>query len=402
MKKTLALLLALMMVISLFAGCGGGGETQTTEAPEQTNAPEVTEAPDVTEAPAEGGDEAFTFFYMTDPQAQRKDQYERFAQVVETAQTLYPDARFIVSAGDQVDEESNVKHWNYLLNSTDALLDLPFMPTTGNHEKAGAAITENFVLPNIPEQDLESGVYYSYDYNGVHFTVLNTNDDEGDKLSDAQVDWMIDDITSSDAKWKIVVLHKALYSNGSHYDDGDVEGFRKQLGALLPYLGVDMVLQGHDHVYLRTDVLNANAVVSAKTGTKTYNGVEYVTKYNPKGTIYSICGTAGVKIYHTKDAAATDEKFPRAEAIADVENSMFSAITVDGDTLYYNAYEVEGGKANAVDTFAIEKTDDKAPVDTFGSGIANFLADFNLNFMWKIVNFFLGIFGRFMNLLHSI
>lgn len=351
---------------------------------------------------AEGGDEAFTFFYVTDPQAQRKDHYERFAQVVETAQTLYPDARFIVSAGDQVDEESNVKHWNYLLNSTDALLDLPFMPTTGNHEKAGAAITENFVLPNIPEQDLESGVYYSYDYNGVHFTVLNTNDDEGDKLSDAQIDWMIDDITSSDAKWKIVVLHKALYSNGSHYDDGDVEGFRKQLGALLPYLGVDMVLQGHDHVYLRTDVLNANAVVPAKTGTKTYNGVEYVTKYNPKGTIYSICGTAGVKIYHTKDAAATDEKFPRAEAIADVENSMFSAITVDGDTLYYNAYEVEGGKANAVDTFAIEKTDDKAPVDTFGNSIANFLADFNLNFMWKIVNFFLGIFGRFMNLLRSI
>lgn len=351
---------------------------------------------------AEGGDDAFTFFYVADPQAQRKDHYERFAQVIETAQGLYPDARFIVSAGDQVDEESNVKHWNYFLNSTDALLDLPFMPTTGNHEKAGAAITENFELPNIPEQDLESGVYYSYDYNGVHFTVLNTNDDDGDKLGQAQIEWMINDISSSDAKWKIVVLHKALYSNGSHYDDGDVEGFRKQLGALLPYLGVDMVLQGHDHVYLRTDVLNANAVIPTLTGTKTYNGVEYATKYNPKGTIYSICGTSGVKVYHTKDAAATDEKFPRGESVVDVENSMFSAITVDGNTLYYNAYEVDGGKANAVDTFAIEKTDDKSPVDTFGSGIANFLTKLNLNFMWKIVNFFLGILGKVMNLIRGI
>ena len=351
---------------------------------------------------AEGGDEAFTFFYMTDPQAQRKDQYKRFAQVVETAQGLYPDARFIVSAGDQVDEESNVKHWNYFLNSTDALLELPFMPTTGNHEKAGAAITENFELPNIPEQNLESGVYYSYDYNDVHFTVLNTNDDDDDKLSQAQIEWMINDISSSDAKWKIVVLHKALYSNGSHYDDSDVEGFRKQLGALLPYLGVDMVLQGHDHVYLRTDVLNANAVVPTRTGTKTYNGIDYVTKYNPKGTIYSICGTSGVKVYHTKDAAATDEKFPRGEAVVDVENSMFSAITVDGDTLYYNAYEVDDGKANAVDTFAIEKTDNKAPVDTFGSGVASFLTKLNLNFMWKIVNFFMNIFGKFMNLIQSI
>jgi 3',5'-cyclic AMP phosphodiesterase CpdA len=213
---------------------------------------------------------------------------------------------------------------------------------------------------------------------------------------------MIDDISSSDAKWKIVVLHKALYSNGSHYDDSDVEGFRKQLGALLPYLGVDMVLQGHDHVYLRTDVLNANAVMPAKTGTKTYNGVDYVTKYNPNGTIYTICGTSGVKVYHTKDAAATDEKFPRAEAIEDVNGSMFSAITVDGDTLYYNAYEVDGENATAIDTFAIEKTDDKAPVDTLGSGIAGFLADINLNFMWKIVNFFTNMIGKAMNLVWGI
>ncbi len=351
---------------------------------------------------AEGGDEAFTFFYVTDPQAQRKDQYERFGEVVETAQSLYPEARFIVSAGDQVDEESNVKHWNYLFNSTDALLSLPLMPTTGNHEKKGAAITENFVLPNVPEQELDSGVYYSYDYNDVHFTVLNTNDDENDKLSDAQIDWMINDISSSNAKWKIVVLHKALYSNGSHYDDGEVEGMRAQLGALLPYLGVDMVLQGHDHVYLRTDALNANSVMPAKTGTKTYNGVEYLTKYNPNGTIYSICGTSGVKVYHTKDAEATDEKFPRAEAIVDVENSMFSAITVDGDTLYYNAYEVDGGEATAVDTFAIEKTDDSAPVDKFGGSIANFLADFNIGFMWQITNFFMGIIGKFINLIWSI
>ena len=351
---------------------------------------------------AEGGDEAFTFFYVTDPQAQRRDQYERFAEVIETANGLYPDARFIVSAGDQVDEEENVKHWNYLLNSTDALLSLPLMPTTGNHEKKGAAITENFVLPNIPEQDLESGVYYSYDYNGVHFTVLNTNDDEDDKLGEAQINWMIDDISSSDAKWKIVVLHKALYSNGSHYDDGDVEGMRAQLGALLPYLGVDMVLQGHDHVYLRTDVLNANSVMPTKTGTKTYNGVEYLTKYNPNGTIYSICGTSGVKVYHTKDAGATDEKFPRAEAIVDVENSMFSAITVDGDTLYYNAYEVDGGKATAVDTFAIEKTDDSAPVDKYGEGFADLLASFNAGFMWKVTNFILGIIGKFMNLIWGI
>ena len=356
---------------------------------------------------AGGKDEAFTFFYLTDPQAQRKDQYARFGEVLDTAYNLYPDGRFVVSAGDQVDAGGNIKHWNYFLNSTTSLLDLPLMPTTGNHEDEGAVITENFTLPNIPEQDLDSGVYYSYDYNGVHFTVLNTNDDEDDKLGKTQLDWMINDIKSSDAKWKIVVLHKAPYSNGSHYDDSEVEGLRNQLGTLLPYLGVDLVLQGHDHVYMRTDVLSGNAVIPTRTGTKTYNGAEYITKYNPKGTVYSICGTSGVKVYHTKDEAATDEKFPRAEALVDVENSMFSAITVDGDTLYFNAYQVDGGKAEKVDSFAIEKTDYKSPSDSIGIDaiddfFTNLIAGLNTNLTWKPINFMLGIFGRILEIIWKI
>ena len=206
---------------------------------------------------------------------------------------------------------------------------------------------------------------------------------------------------------EIVVLHKAPYSNGSHYDDGDVEGFRNQLSALLPYLGVDLVLQGHDHVYLRTDVLNANAVIPTKIKTTTYNGLDYLTKYNPNGTIYSICGTSGVKVYHTKDAAATDEKFPRAEAIVDVENSMFSAITVDGNSLYYNAYQVADGEATRVDNFAIEKTDKEAPadkisIDALDNLLTDFLAGININFTWKPMNFILSLVGKVMNIFWNI
>lgn len=355
---------------------------------------------------AGGDDDAFTFFYVTDPQAQRQDQYERFAQVIETAKEAYPDGKFIVSAGDQVDAGENVKHWNYLLNSTTALLDLPFMPTSGNHEDAQAAVSSVFTLPNVPEQDEETGVYYSYDYNGVHFTVLNTNDDEDDKLGEAQIEWLKDDIRNSDAQWKVVVLHKALYSNGSHYDDGEVEGMRKQLGALLPYLGVDLVLQGHDHVYLRTDALNANAVVPSKTETVTYNGLDYEMKYDPRGTVYSICGTSGVKIYKTKDVEATDKSFPRAEAIVDSEYSMFSAITVDGNELYYNAYQVVDGEAVRVDSFALSKTDeapaDKIKNEKLDDMIADFLESFNLSAFWKITNFVLDVFGKVWKLICNV
>ena len=350
---------------------------------------------------AGGADEAFSFIYVTDPQAQRPDHYDRYAETIETAHALYPDARFVVSAGDQVDMGGNNKHWNYFLNSTDEFLKMPFMPTTGNHEKDGAVITGIFALPNVPEQDLESGVFYSYEYNGVHFTVLNTNDDEDDKLSDAQIDWLTNDIKNSNAKFNIVVLHKAPYSNGSHFEDGDVEGFRSQLSALLPYLGVDLVLQGHDHVYLRTDVLNGNAIVPTKSETVSYNGQDYEMKINPKGTIYSICGTSGVKVYDTVDVTATDGSFPRAEAIVESEYSMFSAVTVDGNRLYYNAYQVVDGEAVCVDSFAIESTDTAAPSDKVGAlddMLTNFLAMLNIKLVWKPLNFTLGLFGKMLAL----
>lgn len=352
---------------------------------------------------ATGGSDAFTFLTITDPQAQRESHYETYAGVMEAAQALYPDAKFVVSAGDQVDLGTHMKHWQYFFNSTDAFLRMPFMPTTGNHEKKGAVLPDQFALPNLPAQDTETGAYYSYDYNGVHFAVLNTNDDEDNKLGDAQINWLIDDIRNAKADWKVLVLHKALYSNGSHYDDKEVVGFRNQLSALLPYLGVDLVVQGHDHVYLRTDAMNANAVVPCRTGEITYQGETYDAKFDPKGTVYSICGTAGVKVYNTKDAAATDKLFPRAEKIIDSDKSMFASVTVDGDTLYYNAYQVADGQAERVDNFAIVKSEPgKAPADSAGAlgGLfAKLLSKLNIKYTWKLLHAVLGIFGKVVQLL---
>lgn len=349
---------------------------------------------------ADNGD-AFTFLHLTDVQSENETQYGTFNSVLQAAAATAPNAKFIVSSGDQVDLGTNGKQWKYFFNVNQKyLMNTYFMPTTGNHEKTGSAVTKNFALPNVNEgQNLDTGVYYSYDYNNVHFSVLNTNDDEGDKLSDAQVEWLKADVTESDAKWKIVVLHKALYSNGSHYDDDEVKGFREQLSALLPYLGVDMVLQGHDHVYLRTDAMNGNFVVPSETKVIGYNGASYTAKVNPAGTVYSIPGTAGVKIYNTKDAAATDKLFPRAEAVVNADAPMFSAITVDGDCLFYDSYKVVDGVAQKADSFAIEKTDDTAPVESnIGDFLGKLVELINFPFLYRIFSIFSTLLGLLGNL----
>lgn len=303
--------------------------------------------------------DAFTFFHMSDSQAGIERQYENWAQVVDTAFDLYPQAKFIVHTGDVVDSGKNFKQWNWVFNTASSnLLKTALMPATGNHEtNMDYATVENFLL-EYPEQDTTQGVYYSYDYNNAHFMVLNTNDLNADNtLSAQQLAWLEADAAASDKPWKIVAMHKAVYSNGSHYADDDVTALRKQLSVLMPQLDIDVVLQGHDHVYLRTAPMNANAECTVTERTIQHNGSSYNAMVNPDGTVYAIDGCAGVKYYQTKDAALTDQLFPRAEKIVDATAPVFSAISIDGDNLYFDAYTVENGKATKIDSFAITKAD---------------------------------------------
>ncbi len=316
---------------------------------------------------ADGSDNV-TFLHMTDPQSQNERQYNRaWAKVLESAFANYPDADFIINSGDHVDHGDNQKQWAWMFNTgSDYLMNTYMMPTSGNHEGMGTNAIDNFfVLPNAPEQDKTSGVYYSFDYNNVHIAVLNTNDLAADEsLSAAQVEWLKKDMKASDAEWKFVVLHKALYSQGSHYADDDVCAMREQLGSLMPELDVDIVFQGHDHVYMRTGSLDSNSLVPYDKVYLNYGGNVYRTQVQPEGTSYVISGTAGVKTYIQNDVTLTDEYFPRGEKILSVDYPMYSAVRIEDGILYFDAYEVTEGGSERVDSFAIQKDKTQGDINT--------------------------------------
>ena len=301
--------------------------------------------------------DSFSFFHMTDPQSTTERQYnEVFAPAVETAFNNH-DADFILNTGDFVDDGRSFEQWKRMFNSTDAIMNTAVMGAAGNHEEKGDyALDYYFNFPNVPEQDTITGIYYSFDYNNAHFAVLNSNnlgEDEG--LSAEQLEWLKADMNASDADWKFVAIHKAPYSNGSHFDDDDVMAIREQLMGLMPELGIDMVFQGHDHVYMRSDVLNNNAVVETETKEITYNGLDYTAMINPDGTVYSINGTIGVKHYEPKDDSEISKVMPVSGTILYLELPSYSYIQIDGDTLYFDSYEVDGDKETRVDQFAIQK-----------------------------------------------
>lgn len=303
-----------------------------------------------------------TFLHTTDCQSQSSKQYDVWANLLRQATKMYPDTDFVLSTGDLVDNGDNLKHWTWVTNNaSDILMSKALMPTAGNHDIISGstyALDTNFILSNVPEQDRETGIYYSFDYNNIHIAVLNANnlgEDEG--FSEEQIEWLKEDMTSSDAEWKFVSTHKAIYSNGSHYDDDDVIAMREQLSVLMPELDIDMVFQGHDHVYLRTDSMVNNKVVSAEKEEITFDGRTYTASTDPEGPFYLIGGCSGVKYYLTKDASLTDKLFPRAESIVDCTLPVFSAITIKGNKLYFDAYMLDGSDAERIDNFAIVKTD---------------------------------------------
>ena len=287
------------------------------------------------------GNQDTTFLSFSDMQSQTPHQYARaWGKLSAKALSLFPNALFAVGAGDNVDNAANLHQWTWFLDAgQQALRQLPLMSATGNHEDKGDALRQVFPFGGVPAQNSETGTYYSFDAQNIHIAVLNTNDlDRNNRLAAAQVNWLRKDLKASKADWNIVLLHKALYSNGSHIGDKDVAALRGQLAPLFAQLGVDAVIGGHDHVYLRTEV----------------QGVQYV-----------IAGTSGVKYYNAKSAEETDALLPLKEKITKAAmGPVFAAWQAKGDTLTYTAYlmDEKTGALREIDSFQLQKDIELRPI----------------------------------------
>jgi hypothetical protein len=278
-----------------------------------------------TTAPA--GAEPFTFLFTTDTQAianaSASNGYGIWGEILGKALNQHPDARFLLVPGDLVDSGDQQEHWEYWFAAArDYLPFIPLVPALGNHEMTGggdANFQVQFQLPdNGPSGQVEKA--YSFDYGNLHLAVLNT---EGDLT--AQVEWLRQDMGKSDKTWKIVALHR------SPYHSRDIQDSKYVHDALVPIfdeLGIDLVLSGHDHSYMRTWPL--------------YNGriVE-----EGEGTVYIVGGTAGSKFY-----SVGNHEWMRVKLGETVQ--VYSAITIDGNRLSVTATTRDG---RTIDSFTMVK-----------------------------------------------
>lgn len=125
--------------------------------------------------------------------------------------------------------------------------DFSVFPVSGNHDyetDTASPYLQAFVLPENGDAER----WYSFDWGDVHFVALDT-----EQIGEKQAQWLDADLMKNQLPWTIVYGHRPPYSSGEHGSDN---GFREQFVPVLEKYQVPLVLNGHDHDYERTSVLN--------------------------------------------------------------------------------------------------------------------------------------------------
>lgn len=320
-----------------------------------------------------------------------------------------PDIGFIISAGDQINKNVNgtdpgneVEYSGFL--SPSLLKSLPLATTIGNHDATNKSYTFHFNNPNsfVEEKSPSTaGNGYYYTYGDALFIVLNTNNyDCADH--EALIKKAISE--NPDTRWRIVVFHQDIYGSGQDHSDSDGMILRTQLTPILDKYDVDVVLQGHDHSYSRSYLLEsdgkahasfdanttadgafdwdnvidkatgavypyypeegdaaaqaANAVYLAENNAYTITDKATDKVVNPQGTLYLTANSStGSKFY---------ELIPQQQSYIAYRNQnwkpSYSVISLNDNQFSIATYSIDGENATQVDsTFTIEKTVDRTP-----------------------------------------
>lgn len=364
-----------------------------------------------------------TFMHLTDCQEGNQSGYTRWAKVLECAYKMYPESKFVAFTGDLTNDSHahlNMMQWNWGLGEPKKnLLNTVIMPSAGNHDEWPYSFTDRFDIkwadyikagdkhPDTGKVitdgtiDEKTGGCYTFEYgDDIIFINLNTNDTNNEIDFTSQLNWLKKQLeTYKDKKWKIVQLHKGLMSTGNHTNDGEVDWLRDILPPLFAEYKVDLVLQGHDHVYTRSRSYFYGKDFNGKNYSGHQpcwlNGVVYdgrdedhpkyvfqgkerdITNLEPNGTHYVTINYCANKSYAVAPyldkviypgvnpifSIGSDGKEHRNGTSIQLQGQpMFGAIQIDGDTLIYDSYVYNTTTKDATlyDTFMVKKGDKTA------------------------------------------
>lgn len=269
-----------------------------------------------------------TFLHLTDPQSRARKHFELWGRLLTRARTDHPQARFLLVTGDLVDQGYVQRQWDLFFDTAQPdLASLPIAPAIGNHDvlkdETAAHYRSHFHLPRNGPEGMEEEAY-SFDYGPVHVAVLDT-----ERELAAQAEWLREDMAGVDRPWKVVALHRGPY--GSKYDSHHI---RSAWCPAFDELGVDLVLAGHDHAYVRSHPMRDEQPVE-----------------EGRGAIYVCAGSAGPKFYSRTFR-------PWQKRVVDQEIQIYVSVAATDERLWLRAFTIDG---LLVDSLAMRKAQAPPP-----------------------------------------
>jgi 3',5'-cyclic AMP phosphodiesterase CpdA len=364
---------------------------------------------------AKDNKDPFSFIYVTDTQSNTDEMFEISRKTVATAQANVPDAKFLLMTGDLVETSGNNNsewEWEQWFETMSASWkNLPIAPAQGNHDTSNknsnwfnhfntSRLFNALQTDNNAKTAME-GTTYSFVYGDALFMILTWEDyNKGETYFAAVEQWMKDQIAAnSDVKWRIVAFHKNMFTGSkSHQSDTDGRTVRERMAPAFQNMGIDLVFEGHDHVYEVMGVIKAEESDTyptytkiegaVKEGSQTFETPSTATENNPdmtgihggifnvdKGVLYFLNNSAGRKKYQPR----TEDEMKAAEGTTRVADyyqffhrfgqtgePTFSNVSVSTNAIIISTYTVDdAGTATLFDSFEVIKE------EKFGLVISN-------------------------------
>ena len=291
---------------------------------------------------------SFKFLIFGDSQsgAAKDTSYKVFSTTIRNAYKANPTSKFFINMGDLIEIGGFYRHWNNWFDAVkDVINKIPFMPVQGNHETfkdssyraSGKPIyfTRQFKVPQQKVPDDFKGQLYSYDYGNVHFAVWDSQIQE-ENLSDAMIkeelDWLSNDLKSTNKKWKVVLFHKPPYYNTVPRSN---DKLKAMVQPIIDLYHVDIVFNGHDHGVSWTYPIKADTFAVSPS----------------QGTIYYIVGRSGNKGYSNLALKVWDAYFYNPQ-----DKPNYLVAEASDDQFKIMAYTQDG---TPLDTCIIDKSKDE-------------------------------------------
>lgn len=289
----------------------------------------------------------FKFLCVADQQKgdpHEKPDYSYFNRMLKKALRAHPDARFVLTGGDNTDCGQHEVQWNGLFASgLVGIADrIPLMMSVGNHDNRGFADYKNGIGRYYAEpaeffNTQFSGAYpnngpanwktenYSFDYGNVHIVVLGVNGPEEVR------DWALQDLAQTNKPWKLGVYHFPICYSGVDCQNYDAYPVMREA-----FEGFDVVFSGHEHNFSRSFPLK-NEELFAKPSEGTVHYMLGNSNQNPPGS------WTMAKVWHA------------AFYVHEEQNAMIAVAEVDGDKLTLTSVLDDG---RVVDSCTINKAAD--------------------------------------------